>query len=714
MNPHLVRIKTGVGAIVLASTVATALWIFWPVSVPTFDAVREAYRPSEAYLLDRHGVALDSRRLRFDVQRLPWTPLSDLSPALVAALVKGEDRRFWLHHGVDWIGAAGAVRDNLLHGKRRGASTITMQLARLLDGRLASQVGTSWWEKCRQARTALAMERRWTKAQILEAYVNLLGYRNELQGIAAASRRLFGKIPSGLSTPESLVLAALLPNPGARIERVVARACVRISQTPAEADCEAIRAAASTMGRVNVAVDDDHLAPQLAQRLLHDPGELVRTTIDARLQRLARDAVRNHLDSLVNHNVRDGAALIVDNQTGEVLAYVASAGNASRARAVDGVMALRQAGSTLKPFLYELALERRYITAASLLQDSPLSLETASGVYLPQDYEHDFKGLVSVRTALAGSLNIPAVRTLVLVGIDSFRDRLLQLGYQDIKRDSQFYGYSLALGSAEVSLWQQAQAYRTLARSGEWSPISVTASGNSGRNHYLMPKESSFIVNDILADPAARAVTFGLDNHLKTPYWTAAKTGTSEDMRDNWCIGYSSRYTVAVWVGNFEGDSMLDVSGVTGAAPIWHDLMLALGDGGSGNPPRAPDSLTVHRVTFQPAIEPPRNEWFLTDTTHRADTITTISGAMRPGITSPANGIVVALDPDIPPDRQRVLFSAKGASRGQSFALNSVVYGPATATTMWTPKPGTYYLSLLDAQGQQLDRVLFTVRGAPM
>src|SRR6185369_7622727 len=163
----------------------------------------------------------------------------------------------------------------------------------------------------------------------------------------------------------------------------------------------------------------------------------------------------------------------VDNDTGDVLAYVGSAGPQSRAREVDGVRARRQAGSTLKPFLYELALERHYLTAASLLNDAPITLDTASGIYIPQDYDRDFKGLVSVRTALGSSLNVPAVRAIVLTGVEPFRERLHALGYSGLTRDGDFYGFALALGSAEVSLWEQAQAYRTLALGGRGSALTL-------------------------------------------------------------------------------------------------------------------------------------------------------------------------------------------------------------------------------------------------
>jgi penicillin-binding protein 1C len=181
------------------------------------------------------------------------------------------------------------------------------------------------------------------------------------------------------------------------------------------------------------------------------PGQRVRTTLSAPLQHLATDVLARQLGTLGEHNVRDGAAVVVDNSTGDVLAYVGSAGHASSAAAVDGAGAPRQAGSTLKPFLYALAFERRYLTTVSVLDDSPLNLETNSGLYVPQNYDREFVGLVSARTALASSLNVPAVRTLIVVGVEPFRDRLRELGYSGIDRDGEYYGYSLALGSAEVT-----------------------------------------------------------------------------------------------------------------------------------------------------------------------------------------------------------------------------------------------------------------------
>jgi penicillin-binding protein 1C len=475
-----------------AAVVAVVLAIAWPAQAPDFAAVRSGFTPSDAFMLDRNGTVLDTTRIDFEVRRFEWQPLPSISPALVAAVVRGEDARFWEHGGIDWRSVIGSARDRFVRGRQRGASTITMQVASLLQSRLHSREGLrAWWYKRNQARLALALESRWTKQQILEAYLNLVYFRGELQGIGATAHLLAGKVPSGLSLPESLVIAALLPEPNGTPERIVARACGRALAAKMIANCAELKATATML--LTHGVDSPprpQLAPQLANTLLRTAGERVQTTLDSSVQRLARDILSRQLSTLSASNVRDGAVLVADNATGDVLAYVGSAGPSSRSREVDGVRALRQAGSTLKPFLYEIALERGYLTAASLLKDSPVHLDTTSGAYIPQDYDKDFKGLVSVRTALGSSLNIPAVRALVLVGVEPFRDRLHELGYEQIKEDGDFYGYSLALGSAEVTLWQQAQAYRALAAGGRWSPLRVRVDEPAHAATSLLPGDS--------------------------------------------------------------------------------------------------------------------------------------------------------------------------------------------------------------------------------
>lgn len=691
------------------AALSVAAWFFWPAAAPDFATVRAQWRPSEAWLLDRHGRVLDQQRRDFSVRRYEWVSLDAVSPALVAAVVHGEDRRFHEHDGVDWRGVLAAVRDTVLRDRRRGASTITMQVAQLVPQTRATG-GPAWWRKLQQMRAARGIESRWSKTQILEAYLNLLGFRGELQGIGAAAALLAGKAPSGLDHAESIVLAALLPAPGAGQEAVARRACARSVAVQPAVDCDVLAATTQELlQRRRAPLVAPRWAPQLAQALLRHPGERVTSTLDARIQSFAVDALARQLAQVADRNVRDGAVLVVDTQSGDVLAYVASGGAASSAGQVDGVRAHRQAGSTLKPFLYGLAIERGYLTAASLLDDSPVNLDTASGLYIPQNYDRDFKGLVSVRSALGNSLNVPAVRALVLTGVDAFRERLYDLGYAAISRDGDYYGFSLALGSAEVSLWEQAQAYRTLARGGRFAPLRLRLDAPRAEDRKLLPAATSFVVADILADRAARVLTFGPDNSLNTPYWSAVKTGTSKDMRDNWCIGFSSRYLVAVWVGNFEGDSMRDVSGVTGAAPVWAQVMEQLHRDGAGVTPPPPQDVVAVPVTFAPAVEAARREWFVVGT-EQAEVRGVAPSAALARIESPTAGTVIALDPDIPPAAQRVPISARGTVTGLRFRIDETVLGDASQPVLWPPRPGYHLLVLEDDRGRVIDRVRFTVR----
>jgi penicillin-binding protein 1C len=699
-------------SLVVATVLMAGAWLaditrITPPPSPT--EVRASYRSSEAQLLDRHGEVVQSLRMDLSGRRLQWTPLAQISPALIDAVIAAEDHRFRDHGGVDLRAVIGALRDRLRGQARRGASTITMQLAAQLDASLSSKrERRGWLQKLRQMRAARAIERAWSKDQILEAYLNLVGFRGESQGIAAAASVLFGKHPDGLTTAEAWTLVALLPSPAAPAAVVAKRSCA-LADLKGEACDTQQRIALQALSRPVTPISNDDLAPHLARRLLSRPGERVTSTLDARAQRIALHALRAQLASLQNERVRDGAAVVVDNASGDVLAYVGSAGPASRAAQVDGARALRQAGSTLKPFLYSLAIEHRWLTAASLLDDAPVALEAGPGLYLPQNYEHDFKGLVSVRTALAGSLNIPAVRTLLLTGVDRFRERLHDLGYVGgLTQSGDYYGYSLALGSAEVSLLEQVNAYRTLANGGRWSPLRLQPETTAAPPREVISPQAAWIVEDILADRGARSVTFDLEGPLSTPYRAAVKTGTSKNLRDNWCIGSTARYTVGVWVGNFEGDAMRTVSGITGAAPAWRDIFdeLERGNAAAAEPP---SGLVHQALRYAGGIEPPREEWFIAGT-ETALIAPAAQTAQRARLVSPARGSLIALDPDIPLDRQHVALRAEPAAAELQLQMDGRPIGNAAQPRLWTPLPGTHRLELLDSSGRALDRVDFSVR----
>jgi penicillin-binding protein 1C len=672
-----------------------------PPDLPSFAAVRAGWPTSEARLRARDGRVLDVVRADASVRRLDWVPLGDVAAPFATAAVAAEDRRFFVHHGVDWQSVGGALRDRVDGRHGRGASTITMQLAGLLSERVGGS--RSWLDKIAQARAAVALERTWTKAQILEAWVNLLPFRGDLVGIDAAARSLAGKPPAALDATEARVLISLLPAPRASPARVARRACAT-STIP----CARLQLRTAEMLGPRAPLPDPGLAPQVAARLLTTGRRDVRSTLDAGLQTFVADILREQLASLAGRNARDGAAIVVDNASGDILAYVGSGGDGSRSGAVDGARAPRQAGSSLKPFLYELAIERRLLTAASVLDDAPVDLDTASGLYIPQNYDRSFRGPVSVRSALGNSLNIPAVRTLILVGVDAFRDRLFDVGYRGISRDGNYYGFSLALGSAEVTLVEQAAAFRALARRGLWSPLRLEP-GPATLDRRVMDPAASAIVTDILADPAARSATFGPDNGLELPFRAAVKTGTSKALRDNWCIGFTARFTVAVWVGNFEGDAMgAGVSGVVGAAPAWRAIMLHLSRDSAGIPVDrvAPFAgpvagIVVGNVRYIPAIEPPRSDLFLPGTA--LSVIRVAATQLRPWIVAPADGTVVALDPDIPAARQRIAVVVTGGGR---IAIDG---RPLASPFLWLPMPGYHHITLAE-NGHIVDSARLTVR----
>jgi len=352
------------------------------------------------------------------------------------------------------------------------------------------------------------------------------------------------------------------------------------------------------------------------------------------------------------------------------------------------------------------------LTAASLLEDSPINLSTPTGLYVPQNYDHSFRGLVSLRSSLAGSLNVPAVRTLMLLGPDSLLERLRLLGFDDLDRDGDYYGYALALGSPEVTLWQLVEAYRSLARGGHRTPLRLTtADAGTVADAPGAPAAAragaSFIVGDILADRDSRSRAFGVDNPLNLPFWAAVKTGTSKQMRDNWCIGYTPRYTVGVWVGNFDGAPMWEVSGLTGAAPIWAEMVRALHAQDPPAPPGAPPGVERRPISFEAGLEVPREEWFITGTAGERPGLRRPAAA-APRIAYPGPDSVLVVDPDIPPAAQRVLWTMRPVRDDLGWRLNGV----PLAGDSWQPRPGSYRLELVDDARRVLDVVNFSVRGA--
>jgi len=285
---------------------------------------------------------------------------------------------------------------------------------------------------------------------------------------------------------------------------------------------------------------------------------------------------------------------------------------------------------------------------------------------------------------------------------------LRALGFDGVREPGDFYGPALALGSADVTLWELAAAYHALATGGLWSSLRLAPAEPGPPPRRVYSPAAAFVVSDALADRESRSATFGLENALATSFWTAVKTGTSKDMRDNWCVGYSRRYTVAVWVGNFSGEPMRNVSGVTGAAPAWLELMTFLHDGVPSTAPVPPPGVRQVPVSFSAATEAPRMEWFVEGTEPTGSNGPPAS--TMPRIVWPVSGTVIAIDPDIPVTRQRVSFEARGAGDVR-WRLDGLTLGPGAEHLLWPLRPGRHTLQLVDEHDRVHDAVAFEVRG---
>jgi penicillin-binding protein 1C len=759
-------------------------------SPSTFESVRTQHAPSDRYLLDRNGEPLQRIRVNDKVRRGEWVKLDDISPAMIDATLASEDKRYFDHGGVDWRAAASAAITNLRAGEvKRGASSISMQVAAGFDATLArGRDARSVSQKFDQVQAAWELERAWSKQQILEAYLNTIYFRGELQGIGAASEQLFGKAAHGLDRVESSILAALIRAPQAARPQIERRACEVMRSMEANADCSAIAYAIDRWGSVRaLRSDEDSVAPHVAKYVTesamastpppfvvsasnhsgarpvsaHDSTGSPSTvsTIDRSLQLNTRDAIRKHLQILQGRNAHDAAVVVIDNATGEVLAYVGSSGQLSEAGDVDAARAPRQAGSTLKPFIYGLGIEKNLFTAATLLDDSPFSVDVGGGAYTPQNYAHEYVGPVSARTALASSLNVPAIRALTLVGVTPTHALLKRAGLTTLVNDPEHYGFSLALGSADVNLLELTNAYRAIANGGMWSaPHFFSVRGNpvsstglkahspltSVRGELVEPRAlgalsfdklrtndekkrifsepTAWLIAHMLSDRGARYVTFGFDNPLALSHWAAVKTGTSKDMRDNWAIGFNTRVTVGVWVGNAKGLPMHNVTGVSGAGPIWADVMEAAAQRfGTSAAPKAPSNIMKRRIEFtsnDSRIEAARDEYFVRGT-EPSITTARITIAAREAtsqgarIVSPTDGAIIAIDPDIPVANQRIALKSGDTTQANCWEVNGERLGCSEKTIAWSPNESAREkntIRLLNANGEERDRVTLYVR----
>jgi penicillin-binding protein 1C len=517
----------------------------------------------------------------------------ELPENLVRATLAAEDERFFTHAGIDPLALARAAMHNLRARRlREGGSTITQQVAKLLIDRPRTLRG-----KAREMVVALRLEHRLDKREVLALYLTLAPYGNQLVGARAASLAYFGGPPENLTLAQAALLAGLPQRPSAlnphrNLEGALARqrwVLSRLGELGLASEAELAQARAE---RVEVRRGrGDLLAPHFVERVqegLPAGTRRVETTLDRALQEKVRGILRAHRARLDAHGAANVAVAVLDNARGEWLAWEGSGDylDAEHGGAIDGVVTPRQPGSALKPFTYALAFERGF-TPASVLPDVPSYFPTAEeGVlYSPRNYDGRFRGPMRARMALGGSENVPAVWLLAQTGVPDLLRLLRRAGLGTLTRTADHYGFALTMGDAEVRLDELVAAYAALARGGVWrAPRMVrrtTAADGSvaepaaGAPQRITSERAAFWVADVLADPRARAWAFGRGGSLDFPFPVAVKTGTSQSYRDNWTVGFTRDLTVGVWVGNFDRRELRNSSGVTGAAPIFHDVLLA-------------------------------------------------------------------------------------------------------------------------------------------
>jgi penicillin-binding protein 1C len=580
MRPFLRRARVAAG-IALIGVVAIVAWI----ALPLPNALAHPGPVPRLVLLDRHGVPL--RITRADGgSRGGWTSLDELDPKILQAFLAVEDHRYFVHPGVDPRALARALYlDVRARRVVSGGSTIPMQLVRLLRGTARTFPG-----KLSQILWALRLDAHLDKQTILEQYLNRVPLGQGAVGVTAAAELYFGSSATSVSLGQAALLASLAHAPTrdnpfaapARARTMRARALARMVALGYARPEDASRAA-----REPVLVHDPaspFLAPHFTTQVLQwamrgdgVPSGRRRATLDLGLQTEVEAEVRHTVEELRDRGVAHAAAVVLDNASGDILAWVGSPDFfADSSGQVDMVVSPRQPGSALKPFLYGLAFDRGF-TPATVLPDIPHTYQTTFGPYRPRNYDRRFHGPVRARDALASSFNVPAVELTARLGVSSLLATLHAAGFASLNRSADYYGLGLALGNGDVTLLELANAYRALANGGVWRPVRWMEMGNPshdvGERRVMSPLAAALVL-DILADPVARLLSFGLETPLDFPFPAAAKTGTSRHFTDNWAAVTTGGFTVAVWVGNFSGRPMQGVGGITGAGPLLHRTAL--------------------------------------------------------------------------------------------------------------------------------------------
>jgi penicillin-binding protein 1C len=769
------------GLLLLSAGLLT--YIFW--DMPSVDSIPSTVLTPSVRITDRSGRLLyeilpsnGGRNTVLDIAYIPQ--------CLKDATIAVEDKHFYTNPGVDVTGIARALWINLRGGETiAGGSTITQQVARNLLMTEDERSSRTLRRKLREAVLAWQMTQKLSKDEILGLYLNQINYGGMAYGVEAASQTYFGKPASELLLPECALIAGLPQAPGVynpftnpdlakKRQSVVLGLMERegyipheerlsaeqtpLSFNPAPYPIEAPHFIWLIKAQVDQLITDGTLSPR--QSLV------VRTTLDLDAQHLAEETVKRRIDqfkqenSTLSHNVNNAAVVVLDPHNGEILAFVGSADffDNSIDGALDMATSPRQTGSAFKPFVYALALDPASPTAwtaATSILDISTTFTLRDGTpYTPVNYDEQEHGYVTVRAALGSSLNVPAVKTLQAVGIERTIDLAHRLGITSLSNANN-YDLSLVLGGGQVSLLELSTAYSALAHNGNYTGNTSILDIHDADGNLLYQPDSkpalqvldsrvTWLISDILSDDAARITGFGLNSTLKLDRTAAVKTGTTSNFHDNWTIGYTPDLLVGVWVGNSGYEAMHNVTGLTGAAPIWHEIMRGLLQGQPDHPFTRPEGLDLVNVCAISGLLPTsactntRPEWFITgteptqtDSTYQQVWIDTLNNSLA--------------DDSTPIERRQSVnvldlpVEAQDWARTQGFLLltdYSIESGacsldcgsklPDSTLVLLSPHPNTVYrmdpnldlsmqqINIEAAAGNEITQVTFYVDGNPL
>lgn len=647
---------------------------------------------------DRHGKRLNVT-FENDWNSHDVTSIHDVPDFLQHALITSEDKRFFKHKGIDWLARVNAVKQNIVAGEvKRGASTITEQVVRMLHPR-----PRTFWSRWVEGFEAQRLERQYSKLDILEFYINQVPYRAKRRGVVQAANYYFNRDLSTLSHKEMLTLAVLVRSPkwldpSAYVKRL--NWAIQNLQTRLDLSLDennAIKLQEIVLATPKERIDLSHFIrfSESQQRTSLNNGYMY-STIDLELQTKAQSILDNRLERLAADNVTNGAMLVVNHETNEILAWaIGYAGKENKPyNQINAVTVKRQPGSTLKPLLYASALNAGW-TAATMIDDAPLDENVGLGMHTYHNYSRDHYGLISLRESLGNSLNIPAIKAIQLVGPGNFLNFLNTLGIDSLAGHPNVYGDGLALGNGEIKLYELVQAYTVLARMGDFKPLSFSqGEAQTHRAQRVISEDIASLIADIMSDPIAREKEFGLDSILNLPYQTAVKTGTSSDYRDAWAVGFNDKYTVGIWMGNLDYTEMNEVTGASGPALVLRSIFNELNRFRQVRPLYFSHNLTRYRVCINTGLRTDgnceaRDEWFIPDT--QPNGIAATDTKLR--IRKPSKGLMLAMDPRIPDEHEFFEFALSqknGIKRVDWYINDQLASSTKTTTFNWKLKKGKF------------------------